>query len=347
MPLIVVVDSSESPVQYIKRQLGIDRAQAAYRVERVSPDETLTVDRIILAVEAEVARLALAGDLVLILVDIVVKERGGDSYGIDIARALRAAYDVPLYLITNKFDEPFGEDVFSEACFEDVDGVLTKGYATERLSQERLNKLLTRRPRAVASRTTHAMAPSARDGEVARAALEQRFGSSVNTPALLASADRFGPSLWSLLDDVLRGAEGTLDVMNPGRSGAIVVKMQGGFRLGETVAGPERTFVIKLGDDAEGLNREVVHYIELVKTKLGRQHVPRLLAPRTLEKNGLAAFALEFESRAEPLGTYLAGHADESECRGVMRQLAAVLGDMVPLRIARLPCGTTVMRFRN
>src|SRR4051794_35697346 len=102
MPLIVVVDNTDSPVQYMKRQLGLDRAQGAYRIERAAPDETLALDLMITDVLRQVASLASGGDLILLLVDIVVNERGGDNYGVNIARALRPIYDVPLYLISNK-----------------------------------------------------------------------------------------------------------------------------------------------------------------------------------------------------------------------------------------------------
>jgi thiamine kinase-like enzyme len=249
-----------------------------------------------------------AGQIAAFLVDLVVREdsqlfsleprpSGFDRVGIRVACALRKKYPhTPIFIITGKISIPSEQALVAEASLEDVDGILPKPYLTGGgFSGERLELMLSK---ALIKRQMGGV-------EVMPNATMKMVPSNINIAgsdkAFANAMEECGTELWNLLEKLLDVGHKTIEVIQPGRSGAVVFKitMKHIFSDGSRTA--PKNWIVKVAHDRALIEKEIQNYSDVKKTKLNRSSYPQPLIELPSNANGLWGIALSFEGEASTL----------------------------------------------
>jgi hypothetical protein len=323
----LVVDTDNSWIQKFIHRLEVLGLDEQFSVKQVVPRTSLSLREV---VETSISAIAveIENDLVsAIFVDIVIMEDGDlDTLGIEIVREVRRRWpEIPVFNVTGKLRGDQEQEIFSEATLEDVDGVFAKVFLYgEGASVARIRRILGvgRRGGRVSDRG------KAYSREVVVTPRERETREAFGEPSLdaglrLLIEDLGASEFWGLVGALLPHAEGTLAVINPGRSGAMVVKAVAKFRqVGRSATRPT-SWILKISSDHDLLRREISGYKALAKTPLSRANYPRLLNDDVKIFGRLGGIAVEFEGDAEPLIDFLVERPDTK----IVEKIASSLGN--------------------
>ena len=331
---LVLIDTEEGfreTFEYLINTLRLN-----FKLDFVAPIVRLPNDELISNIVNRVkANYSEANQIAAFLVDLVVREdtqlfsseprpSGFDRVGIRVACALREKYPhTPIFVITGKISIPSEQALVAEASLEDVDGVLPKpfltggGFSGERLDLM-LNKALIKRQRmwtgAMPVVTTNSI-PS----NINIAGCDKAFGIAIK---------ECGIQLWSLLEKLLGEGRKTIEVIQPGRSGAVVFKITTKHNLPEGIQTAPKSWIVKVAHDRALIEREIQNYAIVNLTKLNRSAFPHLHTVVPICSDSLWGIALSFEGEANTLRDYLKMIQNDSDAARIARRLTDTLQEL-------------------
>lgn len=298
MNTIILIDTDISFKDRLDKKLKVDMIADKYRFHLLCPDTTFDqksslVTACVQSVQQVVENEA---NVIAIFVDVVIVEGGRqrDSTGIDIAVALREVFPkMPLYNITGKYsDEESDVEIIAKATLEDVDGVLIKSFLEGKaFSAERLQTIIDK---GVMKRSRCSYKGGYQSRPLTRRSVEEAY--DVATPRVKSQIQEIGPNeFWALIDMLLPHSQGVISYMHPGRSGAFVFRVKAKVKEpGQTATSP-KSWILKISNNLESLEREVQNYKELLRTPLHRASYPKLAESGLVKYGAVAGFAIELE----------------------------------------------------
>lgn len=338
--IFLVIDTDTSWIPKFEKRLKLIGLDNQFSVKEIFPDTSLRDDRLVEECMVTVTGLMAEHDIAAIFVDIVIKEEGVlDALGISIARELRSRWpEMPLFSVTGKLRDDEEQELFSEATVEDVDGVFAKVFLYgERASASRFRDIIMSRRRRGEAQAAMMRSASLLIDPRAKAT-RGAFGEENLEPRMRVLVEEIGASeFWGLLGVLLPHAEGTLSVIDPGRSGAVVIKASAKFVSAGKSPTRVTTWVIKMARDIKLLQHELDGYAEIAKSPLRRDRYPRLLREEVKVFGGLCGLAIQFEGQCETLLEFFTGQPSEEEVETVasdlMSALREIYGDVVKAHV--------------
>lgn len=337
--LIVIFDTEAGFEARFRRKLEEEGISDKYTIRRVVPDTTLDSQELVKKCVHEATQLVSSDNVAGFLVDIVIYERGApDTVGVEIAQHLRHTFPfIPVFNITSKltheeaYDPYF--DVFSEATLENVDGVLAKSYLEgKHFSAKRLRKIFEKaqkRRQSFTAFTLEKTYPEESTGTIRHAFDADNIDAFTSGLIEELGSGRF----WCLLGKLLQDADGVLQTITPGRSGAYVFKATAKFRAGTKSATRPKSWIIKVCTNKELVFREAKNHGEIIKTPISRSVIPRLLHPEPMGEDGLWGIVYEYEGDADTLLSFgnvkLSIENSGTIANNLITTLSAMYGDPI------------------
>jgi len=340
----LVIDTDTSWIPKFVRRLKFIGLDDQFSVKQIFPDTSLRDQQLVDECVEAVGEFIATDDVSAIFVDIVIKEEGDlDALGISIARELRSRWpDIPLFNVTGKLRDDAEQELFSEATIEDVDGVLAKVFLYgERASASRFRDVVEGRRGKKRSEVAQDAARSVLIDSRSKVTREA-FGEDHLDPRMRAFIDEVGAmEFWGLLGVLLPHAEGTLSLMNPGRSGAFVIKATTKFISFGKSPTHVTTWVIKMARDLGVLQKELDGYLEIGKAPIRRNRYPRLLREEVKIFGQLGGIVILFEGQCETLLEFLTKNPSDDAVEKVASDLVSSLKDIYgdPIRVQARPWG--------
>lgn len=330
---LIVVDTDSAFLQRFRKRLRDELLEDTSVLVHVVPNtgqvQQTMLSNVTQEVSSQIAAAIKSRPHLAVLIDIVVMERAElDTLGFDIARRIREQWPtVPLFLITGHVRGEQEEELFSAATLEDVDGVLAKSFLDgESFSARRLRVVFERAAARTQMRSGVVTEESAlKDLEAITTAFRRDSLSASARMAIQSLGER---DFWSLMGGLLPKAEGIISEVEPGRSGAVVLRVNAKFVDAAGGSTRPKAWIIKIDRDLSRVEREVGRYGELLVTPVPRRAIPRLLSHAPIYRGPLAALAVELQAPAKTLLDVVVGGASVGALERLLGDLGTTLAAM-------------------
>lgn len=329
---ILIVDTEVGFAQRFKKKLEEEGIEEKYEVINLSPNTSLPSKELIKECLDQLKDYILSIEKICgIFVDIVIYERKElDIIGIELATSIKAQFpQIPTFNITRYNRDEKEADLLATASLENIDGALPKSFLEgETFSFRRLKNIFHKANQKISM--AHQKRTDFNIGKTESTIVEHlSINYTYPDHRVKSQINEIGKyNLLSLLNKIFPDSGGTISYIKPGRSGAFLFRLKTKFKSKDKSPTKPKSWVLKVAENKELIDREVKNYIDLSKSPLPKTAYPKMYRDQAFSFGKLTGLVYELEEDSKTLMQFLDEDFSSENIAVLKNQISNILENL-------------------